>query len=108
MNQNNGLLLVDRIQETPAPVRERRRTQAWERLSAEVSEGTRLGPQPSSLVRGPEASHWVREVTCSGYRLCPRHGAGLLAHVTVFISQPVLCLGICILPYSLASWAQTE
>ena len=84
VNQNNGFLMVDGIQEMPEPFRERRRAQAWE--------GTRLGRTPPAWqeVQRPAV---VKGSADSESRLCPRSGAGLVAHTMAFIAQPALCSG---------------
>lgn len=46
VNENSGLIMVSGIRGMPGPIWERRRGQAWERLSARVPEVTRLGCTP--------------------------------------------------------------
>ena len=84
VNRNNGFLVVDGIQETREPFRDRKRAQAWE--------GTRLGRTPPAWqeVQRPAV---VKGSADSVSRLCPKSGAGLVAHTMAFISQPALCSG---------------
>lgn len=83
-DQNNGFLMVDGIQEMREPFRDRKRAQAWE--------GTRLGCTPPAWqeVQRPAV---VKGSADSESRLCPKSGAGLVAHTMAFISQPALCSG---------------
>lgn len=90
VNQNSGFLMVDGIQEMREPFRDRKRARAWE--------GTRLGCSPPAWqeVRRPAV------VKGSESRLCPKSGAGLVAHTMAFLSQHC-AVGVSVLPYSLAS-----
>lgn len=100
MTGNNGLLVVDGIQETLRPVG-KGRTQAWERLSIEVPKRTSLG---SSLQLGERSRDqpWMRQVAYSAHHLCTRQ---VLAP---WLSRQPWAVDVSILRCTQASWAQTH
>ena len=85
----------------------KRRAQAWERLSPEVPQGSRLGrTRPAWQAVQRPAVH--SRSTGLEPRPRPRRGAGLTAPSMTFSSQPVCAVGVSTLPYSLASWALSD